>query len=261
MPEAIVQIRDLTFRYHAGETPVFEDFSWTVAAGERWTIIGPSGGGKTTLLYLLSGLQQPESGEVVVEGAPVPRPRASTGLILQNHGLLPWATVRQNATLGLRIGRFYRNKQGPPGQPRPYPPALPLDEADAWLERLGVAHLRDKYPSQLSGGQQQRVAIARTLALQPNLLLMDEPFSALDAVIREDLQDLVLSLQRDLGITTILVTHSVQEAAILGGRILALGQPPNQVADVVENPQSGAPDFRDSTAYLEIARRLRKKLK
>ena len=164
--DPIVRVRGLTFGYNMSETPVFTGFTWSVEQGERWTIIGPSGCGKTTLLYLLSGLQQPGAGEVLVKSAPVPRPRASTGLILQNHGLLPWATVRQNATLGLRMGHFYRNKEGPSSEPRPYPPDLPLDEIDTWLQRLGIAHLADKYPSQLSGGQQQRVAIARALAMK-----------------------------------------------------------------------------------------------
>ena len=204
-----------------------------------WAVVGPSGCGKSTLLYLLAGLRRPQAGELCVGGHPVPRPRASTGLILQDHGLLPWATVRDNAALGLRIGQFYRNKQGAPDQPRPYPPLLPLTEVDPWLERLGIAHLGAKYPAQLSGGQRQRVAIARALALRPDLLLMDEPFSSLDTAIRHDLQRLVLSLQAELGLTTVIVTHSVDEAAFLGRRILLLRQPPNQTARVLDNPAAG----------------------
>lgn len=251
-----VELRGLTFAYHNAHDPVFAAFDWQVAYGERWAIVGPSGCGKSTLLTLIAGLQQPSTGELLVGGAPVPRPRASTGLILQDHGLLPWATVRDNASLGLRIGHFYRHKQPHHGAPRPYPPDLPTSVADGWLERLGLGALAAKYPSQLSGGQRQRVAIARALALQPDLLLMDEPFSALDLAIRRDLQDLVVDLQRELHLTTLLVTHSIEEAAYLGTHILVLSQPPNRHAQIVENPGAGVRDYRQSPAYHAVVQQL-----
>ncbi len=260
MADPFVVIRDLSFRYADEREPVFEDFSWEVDAGESWAVIGPSGCGKSTLLYLLAGLRQPTAGTLLVDGFPVPRPRASTGLILQNHGLLPWATVWENAALGVRIGHFYKDKSVPDGIPRPYPPALPLSEVDEWLERLGIAHLRDKYPAQISGGQRQRVAIARTLVLRPNLLLMDEPFSALDAITREDLQDLIVALQQELGVTTITVTHNVEEAAFLGRQILILHGPPNRCADAIENPGAGTPGYRGTTEFLTVTRTLRERL-
>lgn len=260
MGDPFVVIQDLTFRYADESEPVFQHFSWQVESGESWAVIGPSGCGKSTLLYLLAGLRQPTGGVVLVDGFPVPRPRATTGLILQDHGLLPWATVWENAALGLRIGHFYRGKQVSDGAPRPYPPALPLDEVEHWLERLAIAHLRDKYPAQLSGGQRQRVAIARTLALRPNLLLMDEPFSALDAITREDLQDLIVVLQRELGVTAIVVTHNVEEAAFLGRRIRILHGPPNECIDIVENPGAGTPGYRGTTEFLAVTRRLRQRL-
>jgi NitT/TauT family transport system ATP-binding protein len=252
-PDA-VRLTGLVFRYGQETTPIFDGFDWRVSPGEVWAVVGPSGCGKSTLLYLLAGLRRPQAGELLVAGYPVPRPRASTGLILQDHGLLPWATVRDNATLGLRIGSFYRNKQGPPGQPRPYPPLLPPVEADRWLERLGIDHLANKYPAQLSGGQRQRVAIARALALRPDLLLMDEPFSSLDAAIRHDLQRLVLELQAELGLTTIIVTHSVEEAAFLGRRILLMRQPPNQEARILDNPAAGRAERTPATATLAALR-------
>jgi NitT/TauT family transport system ATP-binding protein len=255
-PQPAVSVRGLRFGYAAEHVPVFERFDWTVDPSEMWALIGPSGCGKTTLLYLVAGLRQPQAGQVLVNGAPVPRPRASTGLILQDHGLLPWATVADNAGLGLRMGRLYRNKQAPAGQPRPYPPALPLDEAMRWLKRLDIGHLANKYPAQLSGGQRQRVAIARTLALRPNLLLMDEPFSALDPLIRRDLQDQVVELQAELGITTILVTHNVEEAAFLGRRILLLAAPPNHTAQVIDNPGAGQPGFRAAPEFARMAQTL-----
>ena len=254
--QAIVAVRGLTFAYAGEAAPVFDAFDWTVNLGEMWAVGGPSGCGKTTLLYLLAGLRQPQGGSVRVDGEPVPRPRASTGLILQDHGLLPWATVRDNAALGLRIGRLYRRKRGPSDQLRPYPPNLPLTEVDRWLERLGIAELAGKYPGQLSGGQRQRVAIARTLALRPDLLLMDEPFSALDPANRRDMQDLVAELQRELRLTTVIVTHNVEEAAFLGRRILVLSSPPNRRPAIVENEYAGAPGYREEPGYAEVVQSL-----
>jgi NitT/TauT family transport system ATP-binding protein len=255
-----VRVRGLGFGYTGSSPRIFDGLDWQVGRGECWALIGPSGCGKTTLLYLLAGLRQPQAGEVLVGGYPVPRPRASTGLILQDHGLLPWATVRQNAALGLRMGRLYRNKQAPAGQPRPYPPELPLAEADRWLARLGIDALADQYPAQLSGGQRQRVAIARTLALRPDLLLMDEPFSALDVAIRHDLQELLVELQQELALTTIIVTHSVEEASFLGRRILLLGLPPNRHAQVIENPSAGLPGHRATPAYRAMVQALHAQL-
>jgi ABC-type nitrate/sulfonate/bicarbonate transport system ATPase subunit len=257
---AQVELRGLTFAYGSDRAPIFAEFDWQVAPGETWAVVGPSGCGKSTLLSLIAGLLRPSAGEILVGGAPVPRPRASTGLILQDHGLLPWATVRDNASLGLRMGHFYRRKRARTGEPRPYPPDLPTSVADHWLERLGLAGLAAKYPAQLSGGQRQRVAIARALALQPDLLLMDEPFSALDLAIRTDLQELVADLQRELALTTLLVTHSVEEAAFLGGRILLLAQPPNRKAVVLENPGAGTRQHRHSLAYGDVVQQLQHSL-
>ncbi|MBX3000262.1 MAG: ABC transporter ATP-binding protein [Caldilineaceae bacterium] len=256
----IAEVDNLTFRYGDRQPPVFDGFSWRVEAGEMWAVLGPSGCGKSTLLYLLAGLRQPTSGEIRVEGSLLSRPRASTGLILQGHGLMPWATVWENAALGARIGHFYKWKGERAGEVRPYPPPLPLDDADRWLARLGLADLRDKYPSQLSGGQQQRVAIARTLVLRPRLLLMDEPFSALDTVTRGDLQGLVLALQEELKMTSVLVTHNIEEAALLGRRILVLHRPPNRSPQIVENPQAGALDYRQGEAFHAVIGQLQQLL-
>lgn len=255
--DPFIELDDVTFAYRQDGAPIFDGFSWEVPRGEAWAVIGPSGCGKSTLLYLLAGLRQPQKGRVIVDGQPVPRPRASTGLILQDHGLLPWATVWENAALGVRIGHFYAHKGAPADMPRPYPPILPLEEVDLWLERLGITALRDKYPAQLSGGQRQRVAIARTLALRPNLLLMDEPFSALDADTREGLQELTIQLQRELGVTTIIVTHNIEEAAFLGRRILVLPGPPNRTPAILDNVEAGSAHFRASEAFLQVSHTLR----
>lgn len=253
----MIEVRDLTFSY-AGGPPVFEGFNWCAKVGEAWAVIGPSGCGKTTLLYLLAGLRQPTAGQVLIAGRVVTRPRPETGLILQDYGLLPWATVMDNAALGLRIHRFY----GPDGThaPRQAVAADPTEAAGFWLRRLGIEAVRDKYPAQVSGGQRQRTAIARTLALQPDLLLMDEPFSSLDALSREDLQNLMVGLRAETGLTTVLVTHSIEEAVFLGERILVLGLPPNRQAVVIENLQAGHVGYRREPAFLAKCNELRTQL-
>jgi NitT/TauT family transport system ATP-binding protein len=247
----MIQIQSLTYAYPNG-TVVFKDFDWVVESGAAWSVLGPSGCGKTTLLYLLAGLRFPTAGQILVDGNPLLRPRPHTGLILQEYGLLPWATVRQNADLGIHIRTFY----GPDGKhaPQDFHPAA---DVDSWLERLGLSAFKDKYPGQISGGQRQRTAIARTLALKPDLLLMDEPFSSLDAPTREGLQNLTMELWAEQQLTLIVVTHAIEEAAILGRKILLLGQPPNQVAHVIDNPSAGKPDFRDSADYAHLVRDLR----
>jgi len=256
----MIEFQQLTFAY-ANQPPLFQGFSWRAETGEAWAVIGPSGCGKSTLLYLIAGLRQPGAGRALVDGFPVPRPRASTGLILQDYGLLPWATVWDNVALVMRLGRFYRNKSDPDEGPRPYPRAnIAPAQVDGWLARLGIGELRDKYPGQISGGQRQRTAIARSLLQQPNLLLMDEPFSSLDALTREDLQQLTLELQQETGLTTVVVTHNIEEAVFLGRRILVLGHAPNARAQVIENPGAGAAVYRGQPAYWEKCSELRRQL-
>jgi len=250
----MIQIVSLTFAYPKGAA-IFRDFNWGTERGEAWAVLGPSGGGKTTLLYLLAGLRLPTSGQVLVDGMPLIRPRPHTGLILQDYGLLPWATVRQNAELGLRVRTFY----GPDGThaPEDFQPKV---DVEPWLERLGLTAVQEKYPGQISGGQRQRTAIARTLALKPDLLLMDEPFASLDAPTRQGLQNLMLELWTEQKMTLVIVTHAIEEAAILGQKILLLGQPPNSEGLVIENPGASQADFRDSAEYTRLCRELRQRM-
>ncbi len=250
----MIHLSSLTFSYGRG-APIFSGFSWSAARGEAWAVLGPSGCGKSTLLNLLAGLLQPTGGKVLVEGQELHRPRPHTGLIIQDYGLLPWATVRQNAELGLRVRNFY----GPDGThaPRDYKPSL---QVDPWLKRLGLQDVAAKYPGQVSGGQRQRAAIARTLALEPDLLLMDEPFSSLDAPTRESLQGLVLELWAEQGLTLVTVTHAIEEAAVLGQRILLLGRPPNREPEVIDNPGAAQPGYRESAEYAAVVRELRERL-
>ncbi|MCS7352002.1 MAG: ABC transporter ATP-binding protein [Anaerolineae bacterium] len=253
----MIEVERIWFGY--GGQWLFRDFSWSVARGEAWAIIGPSGCGKTTLLYLLAGLRQPQRGAIRIDGQPLQRPRPRTGLILQDYGLLPWATVWENVALGLRIRRFY----GPDGRHAPVdaPVADIAGPVNAWLERLGLAAVRDRYPGQISGGQRQRTAIARALVLKPDLLLMDEPFASLDAPTREDLQELTWRLKEAEALTLILVTHNIEEAVFMGQRILILGAPPHTRPEVVENPGAGDPSFRQARAYWKRVEQLRQALR
>ena len=251
----MIEVKDLLFSYR-GNSPLFKAFSFSLNHGESWAIIGPSGCGKTTLLYLLAGLRQNDGGVILIGGLPLTRPRPRTGLVLQDHGLLPWASVKDNIRLGLKIRDFY----GPDGKHAPSQPSSRGDMEESvgyWLKRMGIEDQQDKYPSQLSRGQRQRTAIARTLILSPDLLLLDEPFSALDAAIRYDLQKTVLELHREGNLTTILVTHDIEEAAFTGDKILLLRGPGNQDTSIIENSFAQGPDARNLPGFQERCMELR----
>ena len=253
----MIDFTNVTFAYPTAR-PVFDRFSWSVERGEAWAVIGGSGNGKTTLLMMLAGLRLPTSGQVVVDEQVIDRPRPRTGLVLQEYGLLPWATIQQNVALGLRVRNFY----GPDGRHTPIEHvAGPIEpQVERWLKRLGIDAIRARYPSQISGGQRQRAAIARTLVLEPDLLLMDEPFAALDAPTREDLQNLTVELQREQNLTLVFVTHNIEDAVFLGQKILVLGQPPHVRPVVIENPQAGSLAYRSESAFFEMCARVRESL-
>jgi ABC-type nitrate/sulfonate/bicarbonate transport system ATPase subunit len=255
----MLELSKVSFGY-SHKKLIFDQFNWQAAQGQAWAVLGPSGCGKTTLLYLLAGLRFPSPGQVRVDGQVLTHPRPQTGLILQDYGLLPWNTVLDNIRLGLRIRQFY----GPDGK---HAPKIPLGatgtepgSAHAWIERLGLSGLEDQYPGQLSGGQRQRVAIGRTLVLQPDLLLMDEPFSSLDAPTRLNLRELTLALWREQQFTFIVVTHAIEEAAYLGQQILVLGRTPHQQAEIISNPCFGQAEYADSIEYRALMRELRERM-
>lgn len=250
---AMIELRAVSFGYRR-EKRIFDGFSWRVEGGEAWAILGSSGCGKSTLLYLLAGLLRPEAGTLQIAGQVLERPRPRTGLILQDYGLLPWASVRENIALGLRVRQFY----GPDGRHAPQDEVIAQvgERVASWLDKMGLADVADSFPGQISGGQRQRTAIARTLALNPDLLLMDEPFASLDAPTREALQQFVIDLNAGQGLTTVVVTHSIEEAALLGRRVLVLGTPPNRQARWVDCPATKA----GSAGYQEQVERLRQML-
>jgi NitT/TauT family transport system ATP-binding protein len=202
--------------------PAIDSLTFTVDPGEFVCIVGPSGCGKTTLLKCLSGLLKPTSGSASLEGKVIDGPASSLALVFQEYSrsLLPWLTVRGNVTLPLLAGRIEKAERE-------------RLAADA-LAAVGLSDFAQAHPWQLSGGMQQRVAIARALAYQPQLLLMDEPFASVDAQTRADLEDLVLQVHAQFGITVVFVTHDIDESVYLADRIIVLTHRPTSVKEIVE---------------------------
>ncbi|MFD5945287.1 ABC transporter ATP-binding protein [Streptomyces collinus] len=211
-------------------TEAVRDLTFSVAAGELVCLVGPSGCGKTTLLKCVGGLLAPTSGEVRLAGRPVDGPPPGMAFVFQEYGrsLFPWMRVGQNVELPLKQKRLSRERRR----------ALVADA----LRSVGLADTAGAYPWQLSGGMQQRVAIARALAYEPEVLLMDEPFAAVDAQTRAELEDLVRRLWRERGITILFVTHDIDEAVYLGERVLVLSASPTVVQ---EQFKVGLPAERD----------------
>ncbi len=233
----------MTYEGSGRTVRALDAFSLDVAPGEPVAIIGPSGCGKSTALLLATGLLAPSGGAVLAGGSPVSTPRRETALILQEYGLLPWKTVEDNAALGLLIrgvGRADARRQA----------------ADA-LALVGLGEFGRSYPAELSGGMRQRLALARAVALDADLLLMDEPLSALDALTREDLQDALLELWRRRGHAQVLVTHSIEEAVFLGRRVVVMTPRPGRVAAIVDNPLMGSEGYRAAPAFYERCAELR----
>jgi NitT/TauT family transport system ATP-binding protein len=219
----MLEIKGLNKTYGAGEkaTHAIADVSFSVDEGEFVCVVGPSGCGKTTLLKCIAGLLPPTGGEVVLRGTQVTSPPEEMALVFQEYSrsLFPWMTVRNNVLLPLRHKSLKRGHRA-------------RLVADA-LEEVGLVRFIDHYPWQLSGGMQQRVAIARALAYQPAILLMDEPFASVDAQTRDDLEDLVLQVRKDYGVTILFVTHDIDESVYLADRIIVLTHAPTEVKEVI----------------------------
>ncbi|MFI6455474.1 ABC transporter ATP-binding protein [Streptosporangium amethystogenes] len=240
-PTALLDVRDLRKVYSGGSRSVeaVRNLTFSIAPGELVCIVGPSGAGKTTLLRCVAGLLDTTAGEVVLEGEKVTGPPRGMAVVFQEYGrsLFPWMTVRQNVELPLK------EKKVPKAERRRL-----VEQA---LEAVGLADVHNAHPWQLSGGMQQRVAIARAVAYEPHILLMDEPFAAVDAQTRADLEDLVRTLWRRLGVTVLFVTHDIDESVYLGQRVIVLSNSPTVV---LEEVAVDLPDDRDQLTTRSLPR-------
>lgn len=241
-----VQSLQVTYTKQNVTVPAIQDVSFRVEEGSSCAIIGPSGCGKTTLLYVLAGLLPGFTGRVLIKGEPVRSRRLGTAVILQDYGLLPWKTVWENAVLGLQV--------------RKTPKEEIKTKVSGILQELGLQELAALYPSQLSGGQRQRLAIARALALRPDVLLMDEPFSSLDALTRETLQENLLHVWQRNKITMVIVTHSIEEAVFLGEKIIVMSPRPATCLAQVTNEGVGGTGWRKDKEFHDLSTHLRELL-
>lgn len=220
---AALSVRQLQKAYGAGDTrfEAIRELTFNVGQGELVCIVGPSGCGKTTLLKCMCGLLHPSSGSVRLDGKPVNGPPKHMAVVFQEYGrsLFPWMRVRENVDLPLKTHRVEKSRR-----------RRLVDNA---LEEVGLSDFGQSYPWQLSGGMQQRVAIARAIAYQPDVLLMDEPFAAVDAQTRADLEDLIRRIWRTQGLTVVFVTHDIDESVYLGERVLTLSGSPTVVQEDV----------------------------
>ncbi|MDR2108094.1 MAG: ATP-binding cassette domain-containing protein [Coriobacteriales bacterium] len=244
----MLRFTDVSYEYQTRNAALqaLGGLSFAVEEGDSLVIIGPSGCGKSTALLLACGLLQPSGGEVLVAGRPLDAPRQSTALILQDFGLLPWKTVLQNAALGLEIRKVARRERE--------------NRARAALQSVGLGDFLQAFPRELSGGMRQRLALARALALDVSLICMDEPLSAVDTMLRESLQDLLLVLWHERGYTSLLVTHSIEEAVFLGRRILVLSARPGRLSALIDNPGMGTAAYRGDAAFYAKCSELRRAL-
>src|SRR5689334_22283300 len=228
-----------------GEVTALQDVAFRTHRRELMCVIGPSGCGKSTLARVLAGLDEPSAGQVLLDGQPVRGPGPDRGMVFQGYTLFPWRTVLQNVMFGLEVR----------GKDR----AAAESEAIEWVAIVGLRRFADAYPYQLSGGMKQRVAIARALANRPRILLMDEPFAALDAQTRAQMQGYLLDLWRQIDITIVFITHDLEEAVYLADRLVVLGRNPGHVREIVEVPLLRprtrevmlAPHFVATKRYLE----------
>lgn len=244
----MIRIRKLSAGY--GQSPVLEDFSLDLEPGEIYALIGPSGCGKSTLLKVLCGILPPREGSVEYAGRPVSSENGiSIGYVPQNYGLLDWKTTRANIFLPWQIGggRKRIQKKDP-------------NAAQAVIEELGLTELLQRYPSELSGGQKQRAALARAFISAPDLLLMDEPFSALDAFTAEASQALFLKIWQRRRITTLFITHSMVEAAALGTRILLMDPAGRRIGAGMENRAAMGSDAEKLAVAAALKERFREML-
>ncbi|HXZ67204.1 MAG TPA: ABC transporter ATP-binding protein [Alphaproteobacteria bacterium] len=222
--DVILEVKDVGKKFDSrqGNTEALRNISFQTHQREFLCVVGPSGSGKSTLVRIVAGLEEETSGEILLEGKPVTGPGRDRGMVFQAYTLFPWLTVKKNVMFGLEINGMGRRKA----------------EAQAlrWLHLVGLDKFVDAYPHQLSGGMKQRVAIVRALANQPQMLLMDEPFGALDAQTRARMQAHLMEIWQAIDITVLFITHDLDEAIYLADRILVLSAHPGEVMELIEVP-------------------------
>lgn len=213
-----------TFHTDNGPLTVVDDVSFSVGDGDFVSLVGPSGCGKTTMLNMVAGFMQPSSGTVTLDGEPIRGPGAERGMMFQDYGVFPWLSVEDNIAFGLKLKA---NRVSAAERRR---------TVDHFMDLMGLAEFRKAYPKTLSGGMRQRLALARAYAVNPQFLLMDEPFGALDAQTRTAMQDLLLNVMGEVRKTVMLITHSVEEALYLSSRMLVISARPSRIRRVIEVP-------------------------
>ena len=242
----VLEVKSLykEFDSREGTVTALRDINFKTHRREFVCVIGPSGCGKSTLIRILAGLETPSGGEMLLDGKAVHGPGPDRGMVFQGYTLFPWRTVKQNVMFGLEMA----------GRGR----LAAEDEARLWIELVGLSKFANSYPHQLSGGMKQRVAIARALANQPRILLMDEPFGALDAQTRAKMQAYLLEIWQNIDITILFITHDLDEAIYLADRILVLKAHPGEVQEIIEVPvpQPRSPDQFLSPEFLATKQRL-----
>ncbi|RME72194.1 MAG: ABC transporter ATP-binding protein [Verrucomicrobia bacterium] len=242
----VMEVRALTKRFSTprGEVTALDAVSFSVHRREFMCVIGASGCGKSTLARLLAGLETPTSGEALLDGRPVRGPGPDRGMVFQGYTLFPWLTVKGNVMFGPRMS----GRSGPAAE----------QDARQWIDLVGLSRFENAYPHQLSGGMKQRVAIARALANRPRVLLMDEPFGALDAQTRSQMQHYLLQIWKNVDVTIVFITHDLDEAVYLADRILVLDPHPGRVREVVEVPvpRPRSPDQFLTPPFLSVRRHL-----
>ena len=213
--------------------------------GEIYAIIGPSGCGKSTLLHVLSGIHKDFHGKVTLDGQTINPKQVDIGFIPQHFGLLAWKNVKENCLLSLQIKKKEITAE--------------IEKRISYvIKRLDLEPLMERYPNELSGGQKQRVAIARAFIMNPKVLLMDEPFSALDSLTREEAQELFVDIWNQYKVTTLFVTHSIEEAIYMGKKIILMSQCPGKIIEIMDNPLFNQEKLREKREFLELSTQLRK---
>jgi NitT/TauT family transport system ATP-binding protein len=245
----VLDIQHVSKSFGRVAQPVLDDFSLTAAEGEFVSLIGPSGCGKTTLLRIVAGLLPATSGDVSVAGVPSVGPSRDKAVVFQHFNLFPWRTTLANAAYGLEIQKISKQERE--------------ERAMRWLRMLGLEKYAHHYPGEISGGMRQRVGIARALAIEPKLLLMDEPFGALDEMTRERLNGELLTIWRETGTTIVFVTHSIAEAVFLSTRVVVMSPRPGRIAHVVpvDLPYPRDVDTRELPHYFELISEVREYLR